>query len=515
MTRTKQAASFTSALQGTNMAGIPSDFFERLRAIYERDVNLRTFWPAEEAALREILPQVAEKLPSNYEIIEPLGVGGSGVVAVTVDKNLGAKRALKLSRPSPGKEELLARVLLSETQSLLRLSHQNLIRIFAQGVVTRDGNDNPFYVMEYVEGVLDSDVYLRQTGRTQEQVLGIFAGVLSAVEYLHEQQEVHMDLKPGNVLVTPASIPIISDLGFAKQLRVDDQFTLIGGTEGYIHPEARTFVEEAKTDPNRMRGQAPRVLLKPAWDLYSLGKTFLRLLHVLDEDNPKVLSPYAKRYLKLLSCRLLDGHNSHDERSAGLSLSTFREIKYTSASQARVDLEKLSGSYNLESRIPELNPYVQDTIQVTTLSTTPFTPRIKALVSHPAMMRLGSITQLGLLNLIYPTATHTRLEHSLGTLSVLARFIVALYNDPLNPVFKQIMDEEDLKAGLLAALLHDLGQYPLAHDLEEADEHGFKHEALTIRMLETEDLGLASLVSEGNYSRSRNGGLTCGAGAAA
>src|SRR5205814_1385031 len=99
----------------------------------------------------------------------------------------------------------------------------------------------------------------------------------------------------------------------------------------------------------------------------------------------------------------------------GLSLATFREIKYTSARQARIDLDKLTGTYNLEARIPELNPNIQDTIQVTTTATTPLTSRVKHLLAHPAVMRLGSITQLGLLNLVYPTATHSRLEHSLGT----------------------------------------------------------------------------------------------------
>ncbi|HZR28216.1 MAG TPA: HD domain-containing protein [Terriglobales bacterium] len=104
-------------------------------------------------------------------------------------------------------------------------------------------------------------------------------------------------------------------------------------------------------------------------------------------------------------------------------------------------------------------------------------------------------SQLGLLNLVYPTATHSRLEHSLGTFSVLVRYLLALYNDSLNPLFKQIMDEQDFKAALLAGLLHDIGQYPLAHDLEDADEAGFSHVRLGIRILKDESLGLAEIIN--------------------
>ena len=350
--------------------------------------------------------------------------------------------------------------------------------------------------MEYVEGVKDSDNYLGQPGVTQKEALQIFSGVLSAVQYLHEQGTIHMDLKPGNILVTPSCTPVISDLGFAKQLRIGGDFTLIGGTEGYIHPDARKLVEEAKSDPNRLRGEALRTTLQEAWDLFSLGKTFLKLLEVIVEQNPKPLTPYVRRYLKLLSCRLLDGHNTDNERALGLSLSTFKEIKYESVLQATTDLEKLTGIYNLESRIPELNLHVQDTIQASTLATTPFTNRVRDLLGHPALMRLGTFTQLGLLNLIYPTATHTRLEHAIGTFSALCRYILALYNDPLNPLFRQIMREEDLRAALLSALLHDVGHYPLAHDFEEAEPTLFSHEQIGYELLNHERSSLSTSIEK-------------------
>jgi HD superfamily phosphohydrolase len=453
---------------------------------YLADDNLKPAWPVEQDSIADLLQRIADKISFNFTIDGLLGVGGSGIVLSVLDRNLHAKRALKMPRPSPGKEQLLATVLEKETDSLLRLSHPNLIRVFAQGAVSRETEIFPYYVMDFVPGVKDADEYLR--GDVSERdVLNVFRGVLRAVAYMHSQQKIHMDLKPGNVLVSPDCVPIISDLGFAKDLRTEEGYTVIGGTEGFIHPDARAFVHEASSDPNRRRGKALRSSLKATWDCFSLGKTFLRLLKELDEHNPKVLTPYTHRFLMLLSCRLLDGKNVDSELALGLSIQTMREIKYENVEQALLDLEKVSGEYNLDARIPELNIYGENTVQASSTSVTSFTPRVRSLLADANMAALGTVSQLGLLNLVYPTATHTRLEHSLGTYSVLVRYISALYHDPLNPLFCQIMDEDDLRSALVAALVHDIGQYPLAHDLEEAHPHVFSHTERGVALLEDKD----------------------------
>ena len=217
-------------------------------------------------------------------------------------------------------------------------------------------------------------------------------------------------------------------------------------------------------------------------------------MHVLDASPTGHLEPYVRRYINLLSCRLLDGQNSSSEDGIGLGLESFREIAYKSAKEGRKDLEKLTGQFDLTKRIPELNLFAPKTIQTSTVATTPFTNRLQELLNDPALKRLSVFTQLGLLNLVYPTANHTRFEHSLGTLSLLCRYISALYNDPYNPFFKQVMQEEDLKAVLLAGLLHDLGQFPMAHDVEEADPF-ISHESLGIKILR-ESVTIRRIVEE-------------------
>ena len=234
------------------MADIPSSIYDELEKIYAEDLNLRDSWKHEQKVIHELLPKIAEEISYNYALVKAKAVGGGGIILVVGDKNLKVQRALKIARPSLGKEALLARVLLAETENLIRLSHQNLIHIYGQGVPSYEGTDFPYYIMEYVEGVKDSDKFLSQDNVTERDVLQVFAGSVAAVEYLHRQDTVHMDIKPANILITPEGIPLLSDLGFAKRLRAISGYTIIGGTEGYIHPEARELVQQIASDPNRL-----------------------------------------------------------------------------------------------------------------------------------------------------------------------------------------------------------------------------------------------------------------------
>jgi serine/threonine protein kinase len=403
---------------------------ERLQGYYETSSSLREAWAYESPILGEILAELSRVLEGRYLLEDVLGVGGSGVVLRAFDLSLEAPRAVKFSRPSPGKQAMLARFLSAETESLMSLAHPNLMRIFARGKAVVGTETFPFYVMEMFEGVEDYDDFVARKTTSGTQVFSLTEGVLDAIAYMHAAGRVHMDLKPGNILVTPQGRPIISDLGFTKVLRSEEGLTLIGGTEGYMHPEARAAIDAASSDPNRIRGEIEIAALKPAWDLYALGKTLFVILRAIEEREDAPLTRYEYRYLKLMACRLLDGHNQSSEAILGLTTSTMGELRYTSTEEALQDLRKMTGGYSIETAIPELNPYVAETIQASTFATTPFTIRVKRVVEHPLVLRLGGFTQLSLLNLVYPTATHTRLEHVIGCFSAMIRYLNALYHDP-------------------------------------------------------------------------------------
>lgn len=108
-----------------------------------------------------------------------------------------------------------------------------------------------------------------------------------------------------------------------------------------------------------------------------------------------------------------------------------------------------------------------------------FNEREQRVIDSPQMQRLRRIQQLGLTSLVYPGATHTRFEHSLGVSHLAGRFA-----DSLN------LDEKRRKELRVAALLHDSGHGPFSHVSEEvARAHGKIHEDYSARIVrELEDV---------------------------
>ncbi len=116
----------------------------------------------------------------------------------------------------------------------------------------------------------------------------------------------------------------------------------------------------------------------------------------------------------------------------------------------------------------------------------PMTPRIRRLIDTPPMRRLASISQLGMVALVYPGATHSRLEHTLGVYHNALRLLARLSKDD---AFTAVVDRRAAEAFVLAALLHDVGHWPFCHPIEDMclDQLG-EHEARVAGWLEQSEL---------------------------
>jgi HD superfamily phosphohydrolase len=122
------------------------------------------------------------------------------------------------------------------------------------------------------------------------------------------------------------------------------------------------------------------------------------------------------------------------------------------------------------------------------------------LIEHPWFQRLRRIKQLGLTELVYPGARHTRFHHAMG-----ATYLMSLALDVLRSKGHEISNEE-YEAGILAILLHDIGHGPFSHALENKLV-GVSHEDLTLaymRQLNKEfegSLDLAMQIFTNQYDR--------------
>ena len=109
----------------------------------------------------------------------------------------------------------------------------------------------------------------------------------------------------------------------------------------------------------------------------------------------------------------------------------------------------------------------------------PLTARVRRLVDSAAFRRLANISQLGLVRLIYPAASHTRLEHSLGVFLSAIEYLDRLAADER---FAAAVTPKDAELLLAAALLHDIGHWPFGHPIEDLGLDNLpEHEDLALR----------------------------------
>ncbi len=163
-------------------------------------------------------------------------------------------------------------------------------------------------------------------------------------------------------------------------------------------------------------------------------------------------------------------------------------------------------SPNLLLSIPELGLGATGSVRIPELQNVPTTARIRELIDHPAFQRLRRIRQLGPTHLVYPGATHTRFEHSLGVYACTILYMQSLLRN--NAALRDSLSEEDVMAVLLAGLLHDLGHYPYAHSLEALHLKGRdtpKHENVGAEIIRGNIEHLRGELSIGELIRSRFG----------
>lgn len=101
------------------------------------------------------------------------------------------------------------------------------------------------------------------------------------------------------------------------------------------------------------------------------------------------------------------------------------------------------------------------------------------IIQHPVFQRLRRIKQLGLTELVYPGAHHTRFQHAIG-----ATHLMTLALDTLRAKGIPVTDEEYEQAQV-AILLHDIGHGPFSHALERSLLQGVKHESLSFLFMKS------------------------------
>lgn len=122
-------------------------------------------------------------------------------------------------------------------------------------------------------------------------------------------------------------------------------------------------------------------------------------------------------------------------------------------------------------------------------------------IDHPFFQRLRRIKQLGLTDMVYPGALHTRFHHAIGAMHLMSVTLDHLRNKGI------FINDQEYEAALLAILLHDIGHGPFSHALEALIIKNCQHETLSLMFFDELNkqfhgqLSLAREIFVGSYER--------------
>lgn len=163
-----------------------------------------------------------------------------------------------------------------EAQNLASLHHPHIVQV----TDVFDENNTTYYVMQYIEG-MSLDSFIASKGRVSaEDTILIAAQIGQALSYMHQRHMLHLDLKPGNIMLDKQGQVHLIDFGLSKQYDSNgepESSTSIGmGTPGYAP------IEQA----NRM-GQGKQ--FQATIDVYAFGATVYKMLTGRRPDDASVI----------------------------------------------------------------------------------------------------------------------------------------------------------------------------------------------------------------------------------
>ncbi|MGA8247217.1 MAG: serine/threonine-protein kinase, partial [Nocardioides sp.] len=203
-------------------------------------------------------------IAGRYQLDREIGRGGMGAVWLARDTVLRRDVALKRIGLIPGATAPDLERAEREARLAARLNHPHVVGVFD---LVAEGEET-WLVMEYVEGVTLSALIKRDGALVPDEAAGLVRQAADALAAAHDAGIIHRDVKPSNMLVTPAGDVKLTDFGIARA-EADASLTqtgLVTGSPAYLAPEVASGATATE-----------------ASDVWSLGAT---LFHALAGHTP-------------------------------------------------------------------------------------------------------------------------------------------------------------------------------------------------------------------------------------
>lgn len=200
---------------------------------------------------------------NGYSKLVKIGEGGMAHVYRGIQDSLQRPVAIKLLIKDLSQEDEARHRFERESYIIARLNHPNIIHVIDRGI---SADNMPFFVMEYSEGV-DLGAALKMDDIAHKDKIDIILQLLKALSYAHQNNVIHRDIKPDNILINENGMVKILDFGIAQfydefdNSSDQDYAGSIMGSFNYMSPEQRE-------DSDNITEQS---------DLYSVGVVMYEL----------------------------------------------------------------------------------------------------------------------------------------------------------------------------------------------------------------------------------------------
>ncbi len=180
-----------------------------------------------------------------YEILNKIGSGGMSAVYKGKDQKLNRFVAIKVLKSEYREDKNFVRKFREEAQAAACLAHPNIVNVYDVG---EEAGDH-YIVMELVEGITLKNYIERKGKLTIKEATSIAIQVSMGLEVAHNNDIVHRDIKPQNIMISKDGKVKVMDFGIAKAATSDTIASNAMGSVHYTSPEqARGGYSDAKSD---------------------------------------------------------------------------------------------------------------------------------------------------------------------------------------------------------------------------------------------------------------------------
>ncbi|MCR5670600.1 MAG: Stk1 family PASTA domain-containing Ser/Thr kinase [Butyrivibrio sp.] len=192
-----------------------------------------------------------------YEVLEKIGTGGMSDVYKAKDHKLNRLVAVKVLKQEFSENENFVSKFRVEAQSTAGLMHPNIVNVYDVG----DEDGINYIVMELVDGITLKKYIEKKVRLSVKEAVSIAIQVAMGLEAAHNNNIIHRDIKPQNIMISKEGKVKVTDFGIAKAATSNTITSNVMGSVHYTSPEqARGGYSDAKSD------------------IYSLGITLFEML---------------------------------------------------------------------------------------------------------------------------------------------------------------------------------------------------------------------------------------------